>query len=179
MSPLQLFGLKHPMMVHFPIAAALFLVPAVLLAMREDEKHHLWGHSAHYLAWVGVAAFIPPILSGFLWAKGIGLIPAGAWIAPSAPPSDELVWLVRRHELVSLVGFLMGLATVWALGRRRERPGRLVLSLACAWLLATFATGYFGGKMTHPILSNEPEAAAADAPAPTAPAPSAELAPTR
>lgn len=178
MSPVQLFALKHPMMVHFPIAAPLFLVPALLFAMREGEGTRPWGHAARYLAWAGLVSFLPPLISGFLWAKGIGLIPAGAWVAPSAPATQELEYLVRRHELVSLGGVLLGLATVWALSRGKDRPSALALSFACVWMVFTFATGYFGGKMTHPILTETESAAADPVPASSAPSPSVAISPS-
>ena len=151
MSPLQIFALKHPAMIHFPIAATLFLVPALFLARREGARAEAWALTARYLAWIGLLSFLPPLFSGYLWAKGMSLIPGGHWLAPVADPTDDFGMLVRRHQLMSLAAMAAGALTVWLLSRRRGRPGSLALALGCAWMAATLATGYFGGKMTHPI----------------------------
>ena len=151
MSPLQIFALKHPAMIHFPIAATLFLVPALFLARREGAQAEAWSLTARYLAWIGLLSFLPPLFSGYLWAKGMSLIPGGHLLAPVAEPGDDFSLLVRRHQLMSLAGLAAGLLTVWLLSRRRGRPGRFAFLLGCVWMATTLATGYFGGKMTHPI----------------------------
>ena len=162
MSPVQYFALKHPAMIHFPIAATLFLVPALLLARRGKENAEAWNVTARYLAWLGLLSFLPPLFSGFLWAKGMSLIPAGHFLAPTGDPGDDFALLIRRHQILSLLGLAAGIATVWFLSRRRERPGRLAVSLGCLWMVVTLATGYFGGKMTHPIATAPDAAASAD-----------------
>ncbi|HTL99446.1 MAG TPA: hypothetical protein VL181_11650, partial [Holophagaceae bacterium] len=99
MSPLQIFALKHPAMIHFPIAATLFLVPALLLARRGKGNAEAWSLTARYLAWLGLLSFLPPLLSGFLWAKGMSLIPSGHFLAPLGDPGDDFALLIRRHQL--------------------------------------------------------------------------------
>lgn len=167
----QLFALKHPALIHFPIAATLFLLPALLLARREDPAAPAgWSLTARYLAWAGLASLLPPLVSGYLWAKGMSLIPAGHLMAPAPTPGDDFSALIRRHELLSLMSFAFGGATVASLGLSRRRPGGLAVACGALWMALTLATGFYGGKMTHPI-GDGAQAAAMPAPESASPSP--------
>ncbi|HEU4952543.1 MAG TPA: hypothetical protein VFT46_11365 [Holophagaceae bacterium] len=171
MTPLQLLALKHPALIHFPIAATLFLFPALLLARREDPAAPAgWSLTARYLAWAGLASLLPPLLSGYLWAKGMSLIPAGHLMAPLPAPGDDFAVLIRRHELFSLLSLALGAATVASLGTARRRPGGVAIACGALWMALTLATGFYGGKMTHPI-GDGAQAAAVTAPEAASPSP--------
>jgi hypothetical protein len=126
----------------------MLLPPAMLIAHRKGEAGAHWWTTSRYLAWVGVCALIPPVVSGLLWARGLGLIPVGLWLAPKSASGQMLEILIRRHELLALCTVPLGVATLWGLHKRKGHWHALALS--SLWALGTLATGYLGGQMTHP-----------------------------
>jgi hypothetical protein len=161
-------ALKHPMLVHIPIAAALLVPIPLLAAQRSGRGIKPWWIACRYLTWMGVLGALPALLSGLLWAKLLGLIPGGSLLAPSAGEDQVLPFLMRRHQMLALLAFLFGLVTLWSLYRKRQEHqgiGFLPLAMGCLWALSTALAGQYGGKMTHPltpIASTSHDAPAAD-----------------
>ncbi len=167
---MEWLALKHPLLVHLPVAAALILPLPLLLAQRAGRGIKPWWNTCRYLTWIGVLFLIPTLLSGFAWAKGLDLIPEGAWLAPRPEADDLKAVYMLRHQVLGLGSALLGFGTLWSLYRGRlehEGLGFLSLVLGCAWAVTTGLTGYYGGRMTHAILPERP-AKVVVAPAPVA-----------
>lgn len=145
------FTHQHPILVHLPVAVALLMPLALLAAQRRGRGIRPWWITCRYLAWAGSLGALAAVLSGFLWAKHLGLIPPGAWIPPRG--SEGLPALLRRHELIALAGFGFSALTVWACLRPRkdhEGIGFLALLFGLAWTGFHVMAGLTGGRMTHP-----------------------------
>lgn len=112
MTATELFALKHPAFVHLPLAVSMLLPPAMLIAHRKGEAGAHWWTTSRDLAWAGVLVLALPLASGVLWARGLGLIPAGLWLVPRSASGQPLEILIRRHELFALASLLLGLATL-------------------------------------------------------------------
>lgn len=172
------FAFKHPAFVHLPVAAALLMPLALLAAQRVGRGIKPWRIACQYLAWAGSLGAAFALVSGFLWARRMGLLPPGAWIPPQG--SEGLPGLLRRHELLAMAGFGFSALTVWACLRPRrdhEGIGFLTLLLGLAWTGCHLGAGWIGGRMTHPeapalAAKAEPESSsAAPEPDPEADAP--------
>lgn len=161
------FALKHPMLVHLPVAAGLLIPFSLLASQRRGRGMRPWWITCQFLAWAGSLAAVAAIISGLAWGKSLSLIPPGALIPPKG--SEGLPALLRRHELLALAGFGFSGLTVWACLRpRKEHEGIGVLALlfGVLWMGFHLGTGLTGGKMTHPTLGTvqakvEPAPAAA------------------
>ncbi|HJU84802.1 MAG TPA: hypothetical protein VJ600_11365 [Holophagaceae bacterium] len=165
---LDLLALKHPMLVHLPLAAALLLPLPLLLSQRAGRGIRPWWTASRYLGWMGLLGLLPALVSGFLWARGLGLIPHGHLLAPPAAPGT-LGWLMRRHQLFALATLPLAVLTVLSLHRRRhdyEGIGKTALVLGLLWAAAAVQAGRFGGRMAHPPAPFAPADTAKAAPAP-------------
>lgn len=164
---MEWFAHQHPALVHLPAAVALLIPLALLAAQRRGRGIRPWWITCQYLAWAGSLGALAALLSGFFWARSLGLIPPGAWIPPRG--SEGLAALLRRHELFALAGFGFSALTVWAcLQPRKDHQGLGVLALffGLAWSGFHGMAGFTGGRMTHPMVvavpaPKEPEPTAA------------------
>jgi hypothetical protein len=156
---MEWLALKHPLLVHLPVATALILPLPLLLAQRAGRGIKPWWNTCRYLTWIGVIFLLPTLLSGFAWAKGLDLIPEGKWLAPAAAADDLKALYMQRHQILGLASALLGFATLWSLYRGRlehEGLGFLALILGCGWAVTTGLTGYYGGRMAHALLPEPP-----------------------
>ncbi|HJV23614.1 MAG TPA: hypothetical protein VJ570_13000 [Holophagaceae bacterium] len=166
---MEWLALKHPLLVHLPIATALLLPLPLLLAQRAGRGIKPWWNTCRYMAWVGVIFLLPTLVTGFAWGRGLGFIEAGHFLAGTEDPAELML---RRHQLAGLVTALLGLATLWSLYRGRlehEGLGILALLLGTAWAAATAYTGWIGGHMAHRIVPFEAPRVQAPAPPPAPP----------
>jgi len=159
--PIAWFAHEHPAMVHLPIAAALLVPVALLLSLwRRDES---WRRTAQFLAWAGLIGSGAALLSGLLWARQMGFIAPGGWLAKAQ--DGHLQSLLRVHQLLAFAGLACGLLTLAALHRVKALVPALLLSFA--WAAAWGAAGHWGGRMVFPEAPHETEApVAAQAAAP-------------
>lgn len=125
----------HPMMIHFPVASLLALVPADLAFLYGNDP--FWARAG-------------------LWLAGVGAV--GGWIASLAGLVDLLtVGRIRRlvtawgHALMAVM--MLSLASMNWLVRLASEPGALVmpwgagLSLLTAGFIALAA--YLGGRLVY------------------------------
>jgi hypothetical protein len=161
-------GLKHPMLVHLPLAAALLLPLPLLLAQRAGRGIRPWWVACRYLAWTAFLALLLVLPSGFAWAKGLGVLTVRGWLAAGGSPQ-------RRHEVLGLISFLLLLPTLWALHRKRkdhEGLGWMAFLTGTLFSVATLMAGAAGHRLSHSPVSMP-------ASAPQAPAPVAKAAETQ
>lgn len=146
-------ALRHPVLVHLPVAAGLLIPFALLASQRRGRGIRPWWITCQYLAWAGSLGALAAVVSGFIWAKSLALLGPGVWIPPKG--SLGLQALLRSHELLALAGFGFSALTVWACLRPRkdhEGIGVLALLFGLAWAGLHLAAGITGGRMTHPAL---------------------------
>lgn len=166
---MEWLALKHPLLVHLPIATALLLPLPLLLAQRAGRGIKPWWNTCRYMAWVGVIFLLPTLVTGYAWGRGLDLIEPGQWLPSAEDPAGVLL---RRHQLAGLATTLLGLATLWSLYRGRlehEGLGILALLLGTAWAVSTAITGLLGGRMAHGFVALEASHKAPAAPAPPPP----------
>ncbi|HJW34003.1 MAG TPA: hypothetical protein VJ505_11605 [Holophagaceae bacterium] len=173
---MEWLALKHPLLVHLPIATALLLPLPLLFAQRAGRGIKPWWNTCRYMAWIGVIFLLPTLLTGYAWGRGLELIEAGHWL-PSL--DDPAGFLLRRHQTMGLITAALGFATLWSLYRGRlehEGLGILALLLGTAWAVATAITGLTGGRMAHGFVAMEaPRKAAAPEPPPAPKDPEAQV----
>ena len=163
---LDFLAFKHPLLVHLPVAAGLLLPLALVAAQRPGRGIKPWWTTCRYLAWAGVLGLFVAMLSGFLWARTLGLIPPGKFLAPhllNPLPEQWLQVTIWKHQIAALTSLPLALITLWTTHRRRlEHQGLGLLALVSGFLCcgALLAAGYFGGKMTHPIPGTIPSQSA-------------------
>ena len=125
----------HPMMIHFPVAALIALVPA--------DVAYLYGGDPFW-ARAGV------------WLAGVGAL--GGWVASLAGLVDLL--LIRRvrrlitawgHALMAVM--MLSLASMNWLLRLQSEPGSLVMPWGLAMSVSTGAfialAAYLGGRLVY------------------------------
>lgn len=168
--PIAWFAHEHPAMVHLPIAAALLVPVALLLSLWRQEEG--WRRTAQFLAWAGLIGSGAALLSGLLWARQMGFIAPGGWLAKAQ--DGHLQGLLRVHQLLVFAGLACGLLTLAALHRVKALLPALLLSFA--WAAAWGGAGHWGGRMVFPEVAHETEApVAAQASALTAAAPAPDF----
>ena len=171
MTYLDWIAFKHPMWIHFPVACAILAPLALLAAQRTGRGIRPWWTTSRFLVWMGVLGLFPALLSGFLWGKALGFIAPGKLLASK----EAIDGLARHHQLFALYALGLGLLTLWSVHRpRQDHQGIGFAPLFCSalWAGATMLTGYYGGKMAHPMPGSAPVAAA---PAKAAADPEADL----
>lgn len=150
MNLLDWIAFKHPMWIHVPIACAILAPLALLAAQRQGRGIRPWWIACRYLAWMGVLGLVPALLSGLLWAKRLGFVAPGKLLASK----EAIGGLARHHQLWAISALILGLVTLWAVHRKRQDHqgiGLLALIIGCGWAFTTGMTGYYGGKMAHPL----------------------------
>lgn len=110
---MEWLGLKHPMLVHLPLAAALLLPLPLLLAQRAGRGIRPWWIACRYLGWAAFLGLLGTVPSGYAWGRGLGRLGGAAWMAPKGSP----LWM---HQLLGLGALALAIATLWALHRRRK-----------------------------------------------------------
>lgn len=156
---LEFLALKHPMLVHLPVAVALLLPLALLAAQRPGRGIKPWWVTCRYLAWTGLLGLVFAMVSGWFWARHLSLIAPGNLLAPHLLKPTPEQWLqaaVWKHQMAALASAFFGLLTLLAVYRKRlEHQGLGLMSLffGLLWCGASLTAGFFGGKMAHPAIS--------------------------
>ncbi len=146
----------HPVMAHFPIAAAFFAAGALALGLLRPAARPAFLAGAALLLSVAVAGGIAATVSGWLWADQLAYL-AGGWDPLPGPKAVE--GLARDHALLAL-GFVAAAAVALVLVLRARRRNDSPLLALLAALLAcglVAATGHLGGTMVHapPVPASE------------------------
>ena len=150
--PIAWFAHEHPALVHLPIAAALLVPVALLLSLWRREEG--WRRTAQFIAWAGLIGSGAALLSGLLWARQMGFIAPGGWLAKAQ--DGHLQGLLRTHQLLASAGLACALFTLAGLHRVKALLPALLLSFA--WAAAWGAAGHWGGRMVFPEAARETEA---------------------
>lgn len=161
-------ALKHPVLVHVPVAVAILLPWALLAAQRPGRGLKPWWLTCRYLAWAGMLVALAAMVSGLLNARHQGLLGPNGLLAGADQP------VLRLHQLAAVGSFVAGILTLRVFFRRREEHqgfGFLALLFGLAWCALLLLTGWFGALLGR---AREPQAIPAiQATAPT-PAPPAD-----
>ncbi len=136
MTPLQLIGRLHPLVVHFPIAC-------IVLAGAGETVRLFWNR---------------PQLGAFVtWALGIGTLaavlalPTGFVFAYEYHPQPSLRWMLQLHRWLGVATAVVAF-TAWIAARtwiETLSPSKRWLRRGIVWLasLALIATAHFGALM--------------------------------
>jgi len=148
----HLLARAHPAVAHAPLGAVLFLPLALMLGARAADRNSAdgWLRTAWFLATLGVLGGLAAIVSGYSFARELGGIGPGAWLAHPVRPEPSFPALLRHHQLLALAGFPAGAGCL--AGLRRTRPGA-ALAAALVWLALWGAAGHWGGRM---VFRDEP-----------------------
>jgi len=133
----------HGWLVHLPAAAAFMIVLPIIAAQRRGRGIRPWWTTCRYLAWAGLIGSILAVASGYLAARGRGLMP----LSVTSTPLPGLPHLFRIHEISGLACLLLGVACLIALYRRRQDHqgiGLAALGLGLLWGLSALAATYTG-----------------------------------
>jgi hypothetical protein len=134
----------HTWLVHLPVAAALMAPLPIIAAQRAGRGIRPWWITCRYLAWAGLIGSLLAVASGWLAARGQGILPWGALWAPPPRGMARLIWI---HELGGLASLLLGAACLRSLYRRRQEHqgiGIAALVLGLLWGATALATSYAG-----------------------------------
>jgi hypothetical protein len=142
---MEWLGLKHPMLVHLPLAAALLLPLPLLLAQRAGRGIRPWWIACRYLGWAAFLGLLATVPSGHAWGRGLGHLGGAAWMAPKGSP-------LRIHQLLGLASLALSLGMLWSLHRRRkdhEGLGWAAFLLGAAFAVVTVLAGLRGHRLTR------------------------------
>ncbi len=148
----HLLARAHPAVVHAPIGAALFLPLALGFAVRSPGRPgaESWLRTAWFLAILGVLGGLAAIVSGYAFARDLGGIAPGAWLARPVQPEPSFKALLLHHQILAALGLPAGAACLACLARARKggpRALRAAFLLALVWLGLWGAAGHWGGRM--------------------------------
>ncbi len=149
-SLLALLAKAHPALVHAPIGAVLILPLALLFALRSKPHREAWLRTSLFLACLGLLGGMAALGSGLLFARELGGIEPGRWLAHPRHPAPSFPALLRVHQLLALGGLPLGIAC-WMLLVRTLRGRAAALRLAFALSLLGLGlwgeAGHWGGRM--------------------------------
>jgi hypothetical protein len=138
------FASRHTWLVHLPAAAALMLPLPIIAAQRGGRGIRPWWTTCRYIAWAGCIGALLALASGYLAARGQGLLPQGdLWDLPR-PGLPHLFWI---HELGGIASLLLGATCLRSLYRNRQEYqgiGIAALMLGMLWCASALATSYTG-----------------------------------
>jgi len=171
MSAIVWLANKHTLLVHLPVAAAILIPLPIIAAQRVGRGIRPWWVTCRYLAWAGLLGALAALVTGFLLGRANGMVPAGAYWGGAEP---GLPYLFRVHELGGAVTFVLGIACLRSLYRKRQEHqgiGVVALLLGLLWSVVAALTSYSGavlvGQAPAPALMiAPPQAAPPPAPAP-------------
>jgi uncharacterized membrane protein len=136
----------HPLLAHFPIAAAVFAAMAFLVAVLRPEEG-AWRNGGTLL--LAVALLLVPlmVLTGRAWGLGLGMLREGAWL----PDASVEGGVFRSHVLLGTAGGLAALAAFPIAWRGRDPRGSALTAFVASATVAALllAAGHQGGRMVH------------------------------
>lgn len=141
---------NHSVFVHVPVAVAILMPLALVSAQRAGRGIRPWWVTCRYLAWGGVLFSMAALISGFLQAKRLNLLPPGQFLAPKGVGEAAVF---RLHQALGAGSLVLGLLTLKTVFRRREEHqgiGLLSLLLGLLWTGALLCAGWFGGQLGEP-----------------------------
>lgn len=147
---LPLLAKAHPALVHAPISAVIFLPLALGLAFRSKLHGEGWLRTSVFLATLGMLGGFAAVLSGFFFARELGGLAQGAWLAHPLRPEPSFLALLRSHQLLALAGFPIGGACwvfLWRALQGRASAIRVAFVMSFLWLALWGAAGHWGGRM--------------------------------
>jgi hypothetical protein len=116
----------HPAVVHAPIGAVLFLPLALGFALRSSPNRDGWLRTGHLLAILGLLGAVAAMTTGLLFARELGGIRPGAWLAHPVRPEPSFPALLRTHQLLALSGLPFGVGCLALWGAAGHWGGRMV-----------------------------------------------------
>lgn len=149
-SLLHFLARTHPALVHAPLGAVLFLPLALALDLRSDANREGGLRTSLFLATLGILGGLAAIVTGFLFARDLGGLAPGAWLAQPLKPEPSFSALLRHHQLLAISGFPVGVACwleLWRARRGSANMARTALVAALVWLALWGAAGHWGGRM--------------------------------
>ena len=160
----DLVAREHPAFIHIPLGLAVTL-PLVLLWSYRARDPEVWVRSGLFMAATALSGGLSAIYSGLLWARKINLVPADSFFPQISSSSQALQQVMRRHELVAILGYGVGLVCLILLWRTLHRASlrSVALIASLAWAVAWGFTGKQGGIMVFGDAETNRAAAAADA----------------
>lgn len=141
---------RHLVFVHVPVAVAFLLPWALIAAQRVGRGIRPWWITCRFLGWAGVLFGVVALATGFLQAKRLGFLAPGQLIGPKGAGLSETF---RIHQILAGGSFLIGLATLRSMFRKRqdhEGLGFLSLVLGVLWGMSSVAVGFFGARLREP-----------------------------
>ncbi len=155
----EFLALKHPLLVHLPVGVALLLPLALVAAQRPGRGIKPWWVTCRYLAWIGLLGLGFAMLSGWFWARHLGLLPPGRLLSPHLAKPTAEQWLqvaIWKHQMAAIASAVLGLLTILACYRKRlehQGLGLMALFFGLLWCGASLTAGFYGGQMAHPSLT--------------------------
>lgn len=134
-------------MVGWTWAASLPLAPGFAFRRSGRPGAGEWLRTAWFLAILGVLGGLAAIVSGHAFARDLGGIAPGAWLARPVRPEPSFKALLLHHRGLAVLGLPAGAACLACLARARPRALRAAFLLALVWLGSWGAAGHRGGRM--------------------------------
>lgn len=137
----------HPVVIHFPIAGAIFGTVALLGALFQEARRKAWLDGAALLLLSALLAAPVAFVTGRAWADSEGYL-AGGGILPGRTVFAGLPWL---HAVLALSASAVVALTLALTQRTRKSGGSPLLPLLAALLASGLmaAAGHIGGTMVH------------------------------
>lgn len=169
---MEWLALRHPALVHLPIAAALLAPIALLASQRVGRGIRPWWTASRFLLLAGTVGAALAALSGFAHAWQTGQLPPGAWAPAGGSLKSFFALAAGRHQILALLSVPLGiLALRAAYSRRLEHQGIgvLPLLLGCLWSGVTLVSANYAAGGHPPALAKAAVLAPAPPPAPLDP----------
>ncbi len=156
---MEWLALRHPAMVHLPIAAALLAPIALLASLRGGRGIRPWWTAGRFLLLAGTLGAACAAVTGFAHAWQAGLLPKGAWL-PAGGTWTLHGLAAGKHQILALLSLPLGALALRATYARRldhQGLGILPLLLGCLWSAATLSAYWAPeGRPATPVAQTAP-----------------------